>query len=281
MVHTNIFSGRRATLVTQHKKEEIIAPLLAEVGIHVQTIHTIDTDSFGSFTGEIKRLKTAEETVQKKALAGSPYAPDGLVLASEGSFYPDPHIPFCSKNTELVMLIDIRNNISILGIAHSRHTAHHEASITSLAELDQFLEKIEFPDHSVIVSHPKLFGLKKCYKKDWGSKNEIYTYTEKLLKKGIHVFVATDMRAMNNKKRRSVIREATQDLIEKIKSTCPHCGTPGFTVHHYEYNTRCSLCNAPTHAASDAIYICQTCTYTQKKQIASFTDPSACIVCNP
>ena len=42
------------------------------------------------------------------------------------------------------------------------------------------------------------------------------------------MFVETDMRAHANPKRMSVIGEAAEDLVKKLRSICPQCHLPGF-----------------------------------------------------
>jgi hypothetical protein len=51
-----------------------------------------------------------------------------------------------------------------------------------------------------------------------------------LLKKNDAVLAETDMRAMNNPSRMSVISLVTSELVKKIKSTYPDCDLAGFSV---------------------------------------------------
>jgi hypothetical protein len=46
--------------------------------------------------------------------------------------------------------------------------------------------------------------------------------------KSLTTFVETDMRAMYNPSRMTVIQNATKK--EKINSCCPHCNIPGFGI---------------------------------------------------
>jgi hypothetical protein len=50
-----------------------------------------------------------------------------------------------------------------------------------------------------------------------------------LLEKFNNLYVETDMRAMYNPSRMTVIQNATKKLVEKINSCC-HCNIPGFGI---------------------------------------------------
>jgi hypothetical protein len=48
--------------------------------------------------------------------------------------------------------------------------------------------------------------------------------------KSLTTYVETDMRAMYNPSRMTVIQNATKKLVEKINSCCPHCNIPGLEL---------------------------------------------------
>jgi hypothetical protein len=58
----------RAALATKHGKESIFSPAFAEIGILV-SVAVIDTDQFGTFSGEIERQGSPRETAERKARA--------------------------------------------------------------------------------------------------------------------------------------------------------------------------------------------------------------------
>jgi hypothetical protein len=71
MAHlSKYFMHRHAVLVSMHGKARIIAPVLApQLGLQITALTTIDTDRFGSFTGEIPRPDTQYHTAVAKAAA--------------------------------------------------------------------------------------------------------------------------------------------------------------------------------------------------------------------
>ena len=102
-----MFQGRKLLVATKHQKELIIGPILEKVlGVGVQLAQNIDTDAFGTFSGEIKRLDDALSTARQKcnaALANSHY---DLAIASEGSFGPHPSYFFSYSDDEFFETLD-------------------------------------------------------------------------------------------------------------------------------------------------------------------------------
>lgn len=72
------------------------------------------------------------------------------------------------------------------------------------------------------------------------------------------------MRAMFNPSRLKVIEKTTKKLVEKIKSLCPNCDTPGFGIVDRKAGLRCEQCNFPTRSTLSYIYNCQKCNYKRE-----------------
>lgn len=62
------FHSQKVYFPTKHHKEKILAPLLAEIGLDCE-VASIDTDQFGTFSGEIERTGSVLETLRKKLKA--------------------------------------------------------------------------------------------------------------------------------------------------------------------------------------------------------------------
>ncbi|HSW67166.1 MAG TPA: hypothetical protein VLH16_01155, partial [Bacteroidales bacterium] len=63
------FEGRKAVIATKHKKETVIAPWLElELGLICSTPENLNTDLFGTFSGEIERVDDPITTMKKKCL---------------------------------------------------------------------------------------------------------------------------------------------------------------------------------------------------------------------
>ena len=66
----SLFVGRTLVIATQHQKEKVIAPALeAALGVRCIVPDQFDSDRFGTFSGEIPRIKTPLETARDKCIA--------------------------------------------------------------------------------------------------------------------------------------------------------------------------------------------------------------------
>ena len=105
-----------------------------------------------------------------------------------------------------------------------------------------------------------------------------------ILKNQDFAYVETDMRAMFNPSRMKVIEKATWQLLEKIKSLCPTCQTPGFDIVDAVSGLPCKLCKSSTRSTLYYVYQCQKCEFSSKKMFPrgiSYEDPTYCDTCNP
>ncbi len=280
---TDYFSLRKVIIATQHKKEEVMAPLLTqELGLDCIVSATTNTDQFGTFTGEIKRMDDDITTARKKCLMALELCNCDMAIASEGSFGPHPALPFMPADTELILLLDIKNNFEIFCRHISANTNFRGEQINQETELMAFANQVLFPSHALIL-RPSKDIYTECYK---GIKNEseLKTLFNYLRQRYGSVYVETDMRAMHNPTRMKVIEAATQKLIEKIKSLCPICKTPGFSIQTMLPGLQCALCGAETNSIREHHYNCVKC---QHKKIVPYPnnkfheDPMFCNQCNP
>jgi len=278
------FKGRKAVLATMHGKEKVIAPLLKELGIEVVVSLALNTDTFGTFTRDVKRAGNQLEAARAKARAALALTGLDLAIASEGSFGADPQIPFVQSNLELVLLVDAKNNIEISGYHRSSETNMNGAYVSNIEEAQDIVREWGFPDHGLIV--------RKNEKSKRQIHKDIVTYEdlEKRLKQLLNrlftkkVYIETDMRAHRNPTRMKNIAKATEDLMKNIQSLCPKCRAPGFVVVDAKKGLPCGGCGLATDMISAYIYGCQKCKYEEKRlrpDTKETTDPGQCNYCNP
>ena len=63
-----MFQNRQLLIATKHNKERVIAPLLEEaLGVTCVVNDTFDTDTLGTFTGEVERTLDPLATPGKSA----------------------------------------------------------------------------------------------------------------------------------------------------------------------------------------------------------------------
>lgn len=279
----DFFKGRKAVIATKHKKEEVIAPILEnELGLICVTIKELDTDKFGTFSGEIERVGDPVTILRKKCLMAIETSGINVSVANEGSFGSHPTIFFARADDELIMLLDKENDIEIIERELSLETNFDGTEIKSVDELLAFADKIGFPSHGII--------LKKAKENFTGIIKESRTIDELIINYEIlkntdgSAYAETDMRAMYNPSRMRTIAKATEKLVQKIKSLCPECGTPGFGVVETENGLPCSMCSVPTRSTLKHIYRCQKCTFQMDKKYPfdkQVEDPQYCDFCNP
>lgn len=283
----SFFADRIAVIATMHKKEEAIAPILArELGIKAIVPPNFDSDKFGTFTREIKRLGTQIEAAKIKAEQALNITGETLAISSEGTFGPHPFVPYLSCNREIVMLLDKKHDIEIIGEEFSTQTNHSHQVIKSVEAAFEFAQKIGFPEHGLVVMFEET-------PKDSSEVIKGITTTETLeeavslfLKKSSNgkVHLETDMRALYNPTRMKNIAKATINLVQKINSFCPKCNYPGFSVTERKRGLPCALCNMPTQLTLATIYQCQKCGFQKEILFPDGIeqgDPAQCMYCNP
>ena len=276
-----LFSGRQLLVATKHRKEQVIGPALAAaLGVRCTVAPGLDTDRFGTFTGERSRRDTALATARSKCLAALATSDCTLAVASEGSFGPHPTMMLVPADDEIVLLIDRRNGLEIAARQVSLDTNFNAAQVASEAELVHFAETAQFPSHALILraSQGDMNGIRKGIT-SW--EDLLHSYRT-LSAQHTAVHAETDMRAMHNPTRMRVIEAATGKLIETISSCCPACTTPGFSVVEVKRGLPCSLCGAPTQLAVARVYRCARCEYVREEPVSEAqADPRHCGYCNP
>lgn len=278
-----MFAERKLLIATKHQKETVIAPLFeTEFAMHCFTSDAFDTDNLGTFSGEITRKKDALTTLRNKCILASNATQCDLVVASEGSFGPHPTLFFAHADEELVMLKDFKNDLEIVASVMSLETNFNGQVIHSELELCDFANKVKFPTHGIILKpeEKSRFNVKK----NLLCKDALISAYHQLKHDFTTVYAETDMRAMYNPTRMQVIEKTTKKLIEKIKTLCPQCDTPGFDIVKINPGLPCELCSLPTRSTLNAIYQCQKCAHEEIKMYprgVKFEDPTYCDHCNP
>ena len=83
------YRGYEVAVGTRHGKERQLAPAFVEVlGASLVVPPDLDTDQFGTFTGEVARVASATDTARAKARLGMRTLGLRHGLASEASYQP-------------------------------------------------------------------------------------------------------------------------------------------------------------------------------------------------
>ncbi len=278
-----MFQNRKLLIATKHQKENVIAPILEkELGVICFIDETFDTDTLGTFTGEIERELDPISTAREKCLRAMKINDCDLGISSEGSFGPHPSMFFMSADDEFVIFIDKKYNLEIIARELSTETNFNGKDLKTENELLDFANSIGFPEHGLILRITK-DDVSEIHK-GITDLELLKTVFNHLHSKYHSVYAETDMRAMYNPTRMNVIKKAAEKLVEKIKSVCPECQMPGFGITQAKKGLECSLCGSPTNSTLSNIYQCQHCKYTKEVMFPNnkkTEDPMYCDYCNP
>jgi hypothetical protein len=205
-----------------------------------------------------------------------------LAIASEGSFGCHPSYFFTQADDELVLFVDRRNELEIIERELSLDTNLNASYITNEKALLDFAKKSKFPSHGLILKDQER-GF-SFLEKGITSKERLLELFNSCMATYGSAYLETDMRAMFNPSRMNVIKKATEKLCEKIKSKCPNCLTPGFSVQRVLSGLPCSSCFSPTKSTKAFIYQCSKCLFEVVKEFPNEKrkeDPMYCDFCNP
>ena len=261
------FSGRRAVLATMHGKEQAIAPVfLATLNLIVVPAKGIDTDTLGTFSGEIPRRGTILDTAVAKARLGMERARLPFGLASEGSFGPHPLFPIIPAGFELLAFVD-----------DERGTTIHESLViddTNFAHLvtapkepmTKFLNQVGFPSHGLIV-RPNVGGTEAALVKgivDLPALTSAIAAAAALSDDG-RARVETDMRAHLNPTRMKSLTGLAARLSERLSTRCPICAAPGWGRVKAIRGLPCEMCDTPTEWVMFEVFCCAACTHQEER----------------
>lgn len=277
------YAGQQVALLTQHGKEQVVSSVMNDaLGCKVEHVSDYDTDLLGTFARDIPRAGTQIEAARRKARIGMEIAGLSLGLASEGSFGPDPFAGIFPWNVEFLIFIDDLRGIEVVGVTQGKaNNAHHLAENWAAAEM--FAREAGFPTHHLIL-RPEGEGDPRIRKgiTNWPELEIAYVWAARQSASG-RVFLEVDLRAHANPTRMDNIRLAAEDLVKKLRSQCPACGTPGFWVVERVEGLPCGDCGAPTREVRAEIHGCLKCEHRiiRERPLNHYADPGRCDYCNP
>lgn len=278
-----VFQGRNVVLLTKHKKDIAIKPILeSATGCSLIVENRFDTDKLGTFTRDVERKKSQLETAREKNRVALKLSKADIVIASEGSFGSHPMAPI-PWNLEIVLLYDKQTQTEIFGVYEGSDTNFDHIITNDWPSVLQFASKVGFPSHHLIMRPDKEQG-KPVIKDIDGFDNleAAFHRCQKRSKSG-SVFIETDMRAYANPTRMKNIALATQNLIEKINRHCPKCNAYGFMITEVVKGLPCEMCQWPSELTLKYIYQCHLCKHTEEELYPKGMNASAqyCHWCNP
>jgi len=271
----------RIAVGTRHGKETQFARAFEVVlGAHLVTPPDLDTDRFGTFSGEIPRTATASDTARAKArlamaVSGLPYG-----LASEASYGPLPGVGV-QGHEELMVFVDDTRGIEVFVGERTTVVPGHGHRVAGLAELPPHVAA-GLPAQALIV-RPSAVGQPGGVVKgitDLTLLNTAIMTAAQHSDDGL-ALVEPDLRAHHNPSRRLVLRRLADVLARRLATRCPACSTPGFGRVDSERGLPCRVCETPTDAIHNEIHACPRCFHRVAVAVATAADPTWCPQCNP
>ncbi|MBN9360856.1 MULTISPECIES: DUF6671 family protein [unclassified Devosia] len=267
---------------TMHGKEVAIAPPLARLGIAALVPIGLDTDAFGTFTGEVARTGSMLDAARQKARAACKLTGLDVGIGSEGSFGPRPDIPLLPLGREVIVFWERTTGREIVEQVVDEQPAFLGRRVANIDDLDALIARTDFPATSLVVSpvgddiHAK--GLRTLSKVIDTTRWAIAKSQEGL------ALVQTDMRANHNPRRMRTICLAAEALAKRLSTHCPRCGSYGWGLVGVERGLPCSICGTPTGLVSLECHGCTACEYAvssvRSDGIVS-ADAANCPNCNP
>lgn len=279
------YRDRSACLTTKHGKAHAIAKAVRSVlGLQLFTPTKLDTDIFGTFSGEIPRRSSARDVCEKKARFGMAVTGLALGIANEGSFGPHPYIPFVAAAIELMTFVDDERKIVIAESLVSDRTNFSHRLTHSLDEISEWLPTAGFPTHALVVlpnvnlSAPAEKGIVSIERLRASVTAAAANSVDGLAR------VETDMRAHLNPTRMVAIRRLARRFANRLATNCPNCASPGWGQIGVTKGLPCELCGSPTGWAIFEVSGCVACDYCEQKPRndgLQHAAPQHCPECNP
>lgn len=276
------YRGRWAAIATMHGKECAIAPVLCRwFDMAVTTAPGVDTDAFGTFTGEIARRGTMLDAARAKAEIAIARTGAPIGIGSEGAFGPDPHVPLIASGRELLLLREATTGHEIV-VSRRTRTNYDHLTVAPGEEIDAFLTQVGFPQHAVVVrAHPRDGS---PVAKGLTRREDVDAALRAVFAANGKASIETDMRAHLNPTRMRSIGRLARALAARTARRCPSCGAPGFGVVDVERGLPCGDCGTATRRVRAEIYGCAACQAKAKRHERGpriVADPTWCPMCNP
>lgn len=275
-------SLKRVAVATKHGKLAQIARAFEALPNWELQLAEIDTDVFGTFSGEIKRTLSPKDAAIQKALAGAQHLGFEYGLASEGTIGPDPNFPLVVSDLEVIALVNASGHLVIVETYLSNEIVAASKKIKSESDFEGLAQLFDLPNHAAMVFARFDHGLEIV--KGIHSLAELESLLLTRLESGAsEVWVESDLRAMHSPSRQRNIEACAKKLAARLGSHCPNCDQFGWGVIGYEYGVPCSGCFEIANLVPRAKQLgCVSCDYVELLELETRSvDPSRCQLCNP
>jgi hypothetical protein len=255
------YAGKVVGLATIHAKERAIAPPFRRLlGAKVEVAPGVDTDSLGTFSGEIARPASQVEVTDMKARMTFEAMDVECSIASEGSYGPIFKTPLQPAGVEILTFIDRKRGTRVVETL-STHRTNWRMLYFREGEDERVVREMKalgFPEYGVFAMQNDDW---LTVVKNLSSMDEVVAAVSRLASLSADglCLVIPDMRAHRNLLRMKVIRATAYKLAKRLAVLCPKCEAPGFGHIHSRRGLPCENCRQPTHWIEHEIDGCSAC----------------------
>ncbi len=254
------YASERIGLSTIHAKEKAIAPPFRRLlAANVVVAPEVDTDSLGTFSGEIQRSDELTFTAVLKAEMAFATLDVDCAIASEGSYGPIDRVPLSAGGVEIMAFVDRKRGVKIIETMLTHRTNwrmwRFEAGDPRVPAA---LEALRFPEYGIFVMQNSDYSQPV---KGLETVDEIVAAVDREARRsddGLALMIA-DMRAHRNPTRMKVLRALGWKLAKRLAQVCPKCAAPGFGHIDSRRGLPCGGCGRPTHYVHFEIDGCNVC----------------------
>ena len=272
---------KKIALATKHGKLSQIAPAFETLRDWQIELVEIDTDVYGTFSGEVPRLLAPRDAAIEKARAGALHAGFDFGLASEGSIGAHPLIPLINSDVEVMAFVDLKNDFAVVETLVSPEIHAYSANVNSDTDLEYLIAKLDLPAHAANVTI-NIDG-ERQFIKGIHQPEELRRLVADALGQSSTVEVENDFRAMSSPSRQANIAALAEKLAARIGSHCPACNQIGWGSVGFEYGVPCSDCFEIVASVAHSEKLgCVTCDHSEIRSLGrESVDPARCEHCNP
>ena len=202
------YAGQTIGLATIHDKERAIAaPFMRVLGARVMAAPNVDTDTLGTFSGEIARPASPVEVTDMKARMTFETMDVDCSLASEGSYGPIFKVPLKPGGMETLTFIDRKRGVRITQTL-TTHRTNWRMLFFKPGEDERVareLKALGFPEYGVVAMQNDDW---LTVVKDLATVEDVTAAVNRLARLSAdgQAMVIPDMRAHRNPLRMKVIR---------------------------------------------------------------------------
>ena len=273
----------RIAVGTRHGKQHQLAPAFrAVLDARLITPPRLDTDRFGTFTGEQPRPGAALAAARGKARLAMDATGLSLGLASEASYGPLGGLGW-TGHEEILLFCDDGLGIEVLEGYRTTSVPGSSARVAGYGDVPHGLLS-ELPHQALIVrpsgEPPDPDRIVKGITDAEDLRTAIATAAA-LSAENLAV-VEPDLRAHHNPSRRRALIRLAATLARRLATRCPRCATPGFGRAGNQAGLPCRICATPTPLPRSEIHSCPACPHRIERPVpAAWADPAICPECNP